>query len=391
MQQSVLLLGRQPSLGIAELESLYGSNALTPIAHYAVHVDAPTNKIDFSRLGGSIKLAKVLTVLPYTDWQKLVDYVSVEIPKHLGYLPEGKLKLGLSAFGLNVPANHINRSSLALKKIIKNTGRSVRVVPNNTPSLNSAQVLHNQLTSELGMELVFIKNGSKTILAQTVAEQDINAYAARDQERPKRDARVGMLPPKLAQIIINLAGTSPENTCILDPFCGTGVVLQEAQLMGFSSYGTDLDERMIEYSKSNIEWLEHAFKPSGKNIAIEQGDATNAQWTHPFTAVAAETYLGQPFSAPPAPDRLNKVMQDVHMIHKKFLSNLASQTPPGFRLCIAVPAWKTNHGFKHLKTLDYLEELGYTRMKFVHCAETDLIYHREGQYVARELVVLKRK
>ena len=31
------------------------------------------------------------------------------------------------------------------------------------------------------------------------------AMLIRDQNRPKRDARVGMLPPKLAQIMINLA------------------------------------------------------------------------------------------------------------------------------------------------------------------------------------------
>jgi hypothetical protein len=35
--------------------------------------------------------------------------------------------------------------------------------------------------------------------------QDIDAYAERDFERPMRDAFVGMLPPKLAQIMLNLA------------------------------------------------------------------------------------------------------------------------------------------------------------------------------------------
>lgn len=57
--------------------------------------------------------------------------------------------------------------------------------------------------------------------------QDIESYTARDQARPMRDARVGMLPPKLAQIIINLALSNNDITEVLDPFCGTGVVLQE--------------------------------------------------------------------------------------------------------------------------------------------------------------------
>lgn len=88
---------------------------------------------------------------------------------------------------------------------------------------------------------------------------------------------------------------------------------------------------------------------------------------------------------------LAEVMQDVDTIHRKFLKNLATQTPQGFRLCIAVPAWRTKNGFKHLKTLDSLEDLGYTRLSFVHASSQELVYHRENQVVARELIMLIRK
>jgi tRNA G10 N-methylase Trm11 len=215
-----------------------------------------------------------------------------------------------------------------------------------------------------------------------------------------------MLPPKLAQIIINLSGNNitrreaetkgfavaigggPQAT-LLDPFCGTGVILQEALLAGFNAYGTDLEPRMVDYSLANLEWLASNQKITG-SYKMEVGDATNATWQH-FDGIAGETYLGRPFSAQPDPAVLQEVMQDVNHIHKKFLQNVARQTQPGFRMCIAVPAWKTSSGFKHLKTLDILEELGYNRIEFVHARTEDLIYHREGQVVARELVVLTRK
>src|SRR6185503_10002944 len=100
------------------------------------------------------------------------------------------------------------------------------------------------------------------LLAQTLFVQDIEAYGARDQARPARDARVGMLPPKLAQIMLNLSAgplrASAEELArlrVLDPFCGTGVILQEALLMGYSVLGTDIDERMVDYSRRNIKWL----------------------------------------------------------------------------------------------------------------------------------------
>jgi tRNA G10 N-methylase Trm11 len=389
MSQVVALLGRQPALGMAELESIFGTDAVQALPGAAL-VDCTPADFPMHRLGGTIKAAKLLTTLPYTDWPSVERYLAEQLPAHVGYIPEGKIRLGLSTYGFRLNPKQQNAAGLALKKVIKNTGRSVRVVPNTANELNAAQVTHNQLTGPTGLELVLIRDGDRTVLAQTFAVQDIDAYAARDQARPKRDARVGMLPPKLAQIIVNLALPRPGGT-VLDPFCGTGVVLQEAFLMGNSIYGTDLDARMIDYTNQNLTWLEDQTK---KHIqgATEVADATAHTWQEmPFQAIACETYLGRPFSALPGPDVLAEVVQDVDTIHKKFLKNVARQAQPGFRLCIAVPAWKTKSGFKHLPTLENLAELGYTRVSFARVRHDDLVYHRENQIVARELVVLTRK
>ena len=152
------------------------------------------------------------------------------------------MKLGFSVYGLKVTPQQINASTLAIKKVIRSTGRSVRVVPNNELALNSAQVLHNQLTGALGWELIFVRDGDKTVLAQNIAEQDIEAYAARDQKRPKRDAKVGMLPPKLAQTIINLAvgyiGDQPVSSSCGDEV-QNGLGLDAAQTKSVSSSRED--------------------------------------------------------------------------------------------------------------------------------------------------------
>jgi SAM-dependent methyltransferase len=387
--QSLLILGRQPALGLAELESLYGSKALKPVGPDAVLLDIEPAHVDFARLGGSIKLAKVLNELPTTNWHDIEAYLVKTVPQYIQYVPEGKFRLGLSTFGLRVRTPELNKSGLWLKKLVKATGRSVRVVPNKSPALNSAQVLHNQLTGPTGWELVLYRSGNKTILAQTVAEQDIEAYARRDQNRPKRDAKVGMLPPKLAQILINLTAPSADAT-VLDPFCGTGVVLQEALLMGYSVYGTDLEPRMIEYSRENLDWLHQTWFQGNTNfgIRLETGDATTHHWKPQAQAVAAETYLGKPLSREPNPELLHTIMSECDRIHRGFLSNISQQLPKGTRLCLAVPAWRYKGSFKHLKTLDYLRELGYTRIDFVHAPTRDLLYYREDQFVARELVVL---
>ncbi len=389
MSQSVLILGRQPALGMAEAESLFGAEKLTPIGLQSVVVDIPSSDVPFTRLGGSTRVAKLLTYLPTTKWDDIEKYIVAELPKHTCCLPEGKIKIGISTYGLQVNIRRLNASGLTFKKAVKADGRSVRIVPNKELELNTAQVQHNQLTSPLGMELLLIRDGERTALAQTVHVQNIEAYAARDQARPARDARVGMLPPKLAQIIVNL-GVTAETKAVLDPFCGTGVVLQEAMLMGYDAYGTDLEDRMIDYSKKNLEWLAEKHDFDGQTLLLEAGDATNYQWQN-FDTIAGETYLGRPFSSEPKPDVLQEVMRDVDTIHRKFLKNVAKQTQAGFRMTIAVPAWKTKQGFKHLATLDSLEELGYNRVSFVHADTRDLIYHRENQIVGRELVTLIRK
>ncbi len=157
--------------------------------------------------------------------------------------------------------------------------------------------------------------------------------------------------------------------------------------MGYGAYGTDLEQKMVEYSQTNLEWL----RLDNKRWELEVGDATNYRWEKTFDTVATETYLGRPFSAVPSPDVLAEVISTCNLIHKKFLKNLATQTKSGLRLCLAVPAWKTKNGFKHLPVLDQLTDMGYTRLSFVHARNEELIYHRENQIVARELIILIRK
>lgn len=412
--KSLLVLGRQPALGLAELESLYGSDKIQPVGEKVAIVDIDPCLLAFDRLGGSVKFCKILTELETTDWKEIENFLAQVSPAHSQKMPKGKMRLGLSVIGLDVNEKQLLASGLTLKKVIKKNGRNVRLIPNKSLELNAAQVLHNQLTGPTGWELVFVRDGRQTIVAQTVKVQDIEAYAKRDRERPKRDAKVGMLPPKLAQIIINLAaGQLPEeklqNICdipagepiprpvlgqtVLDPFCGTGVILQEALLDGYDANGSDLDQRMVDYSTFNIKtWLQSNYKIDVSNVGVQPGDATSHRWPPPIDFVASETYLGRPFTAQPSAEILAQTAADCNLIIKKFLQNIHGQLQPGTRLCLAVPAWQTKAGqFKHLPLIDQISDLGYNRVSFEHIRDEDLIYYRESQIVARQLLIITRK
>jgi tRNA G10 N-methylase Trm11 len=390
----LVVLGRQPEIGIAELERVYGSSVVTMTSQESALLE--TDSFDLNRLGGVIKAGKVIAEISTTNWldvsKKVIQYYT-DVFRNI----DGKITLGISAYNFPVSAREVQKTGIVLKARLKNRDGSIRLIPNTEIALSSATSHHNKLGSGPNkVELLIVKSGSKSYLAESVGTQNITAYAMRDQNRPKRDAFVGMLPPKLAQIIVNLAvgdvSPSPDKI-VLDPFCGTGVVLQEALLMGFGTEGSDLSDKMIDYSGKNIDWLRELSKNDLPNVELEQADATTHTWPRAksFVAVAAETYLGQPFSAPPSPDKLKEVQGNCNHIISTFMRNIGDQIAPGTTLCLAVPAWRGKDGsFTHLPLAKNLEKLGYSAYEFKNISMQPLLYYREDQVVARELLVLRK-
>ena len=400
----IAILGRQPSIGIAELESVFGGEKIRVLGDYACLIE--TEKLNVSHFGSILKTGQVAFEINSTDWREVSKKMTKIFEQDFSNF-EGKITLGISTYGLKLRPNELSKTSSVIKQKLKNHDVSVRIIPSKQLALSTAISHNNKLgLSEKKIEILAVRGGKKTIIALSEGAQNITSYAKRDQNRPKRDAFVGMLPPKLAQTMINFgAGKNQpqikaflgektfENPKILDPFCGTGTVLQEALLKGFEVNGTDLSEKMIEFSKENSEWFLQEFKPHGKLGEIYQADATDEKWAFADTlsTVVCETYLGQPFSAPPSPKKLTEVRENCNRIISNFLKNLASQIPAGTQICIAVPAWKTQNGhFSHLPLVDFLNELGYNRKEFMRVKPQDLMYYRENQVVARELLVLIR-
>ena len=406
------VLGRQPEISIAELEALFsdmqildgscrlfsfpkndgifGDPLPEPSPVHVIRFET-SNIVTIARLGGTLKLAVELVEKPL---------------EYLQGLPEGKITLGVSDYSKKASRKSVQQEALKLKRVLVKQGRSVRVVENKEAALSTAISLHNGLSgkNERKIELIKVDDGWYRV----IGVQDIDAYAKRDQARPARDAKVGMLPPKLAQILINLCGPLPENSVILDPFCGTGVVLQEALLMGYRAYGTDINERMVEYSLRNLEYLfldPLRSRPSSRGslaiplpssrtvskqtFQVSVGDATTFQWEQPIDAVACEGYLGKPFSKIPTEMELKEQKQECGTIVLGFLKNLASQIKTETPVTIAAPAWLRENGeYSRLEIVDEIEKLGYN---VNNKTREGLLYHRERQVVARDILILRKK
>ncbi len=389
----ITMLGRQPAISIAELERLYGATQVRWFSEQSALVGSVD--FDFERLGGSQKAGRVVAELK-GNWQAASRAI-VSAYETAWRTHAGKITLGISAYGFPVSGRDVQKTGIILKSKLKSHGVSLRLVPNVEPALNTATSHHNKLgLSDNHVELLVVRAAKgKIIVAESIGAQNITAFAARDQARPNTDAFVGMLPPKLARMMVNMAvGTTDSSCTVLDPFCGTGVILQETLLLGYNAFGTDLSDKMVTYSKGNLEWLRSKVTIKAPTPTVTQADATSHNWhlsSFPSLSVVAETYLGQPFSAPPSPAKLTEVRGNCNYIISEFLKNIGSQLDSGAHLCLAVPAWRDSVGsITHLPLISHLSQLGFDRVELHSVRHDQLLYYREGQVVARELLLLKK-
>ena len=366
------VLGRLDKISLAELESIFGSRNIKPISRQLAKISTH-QPINIDRLGGTIKLAKIIDQTPL---------------EYLESLPPGKIIFGYSDYSPKATKDSSWATANKIKTALKKYHRAVRIVPSQTAIVSSATAFHNLLGRRTN-RIEFIKY--KDIVAVSVGSQNIDAYSARDQARPARDAKVGMLPPKLAQIIINLATENKSKGVLLDPFCGTGVILQEAMLMGYHCLGTDISDRMIDYSNRNLLWLNTHYKKL-PSYHLAKADATRYTWQPKPTFIASEIFLGAALSAPPSDIQLQDLKQQSKALLLRFLKNLSSQISKNTTIALAIPAWRRlNSTYSRLDIIDDLTDLGYNIKKFKHLTPNDLLYFREGQVVARQLIVLRKK
>ena len=369
------VLGRQPEFGLVELESLLGAAAVRPFGHSAAVIDRP---LDINRLGGAQKLGRVIYRGPARDINEVVA------PAELPLSTSGKTTFGLSYYGLKVTPRFVTAAGLTLKKRLR-TQRSVRfVAPQNGTGLTAAQVKFNGLT-RAGFELMVASWRGQMVVAITEQVQDIDWYAVRDYQRPTRSARVGMLPPKLAQIMVNTT-TAP---LVYDPFCGTGVVLQEALLLGRAAAGSDVAPEMVAASQDNLAWLRRQ-RPDLPAAGVTAADARQLTLPRGQLAIVSEGYLGPSLSASPAPQQLAQLQRELGELYTTSLRHWQPQLATGTQVTITAPMWRRGQQWHRLDIVDRLPDLGYTLRSFAHAESGALAYHRPNQIVGRQLLLVRK-
>src|SRR3989344_728657 len=291
MQTYAFILGSTPELSIEEL--LHVLPSLGYISEINKRFILFQGDIDcsavLSRLGGTVKIGRVVH-----ECEKYEDF-SIDVWLH-ALRSELASSEGKFVFGSSVYADDdrlvrfIRTLGVTLKKHVKKLSRPARYVANTEGLLSSVAVQKNHL---LGRELLVLYSGAKYYFAFTSVVQDFEEYGERDFGRPMRNMRRGMLPPKLAQIFLNLADTKLSDN-VLDPFCGGGTVIQEALLAGIGSvWGSDKDASAIREATSNMAWLKERYRLPESHLAVCNIDSVSQKYeANFFDVIVTEPFLG---------------------------------------------------------------------------------------------------
>ncbi len=372
----LVILGRQPEFGLAELESQLGAVGLEPFGRQAA---LTTSEVDVAQFGGVIKAGRILYDGPAAEIRPL-PLDSAQLPVNA----EGKTPFAISVYGLRATQRFVVSAGIELKKLLRERGSVRFVAPTDGTAVSAAQLKHNQIL-EKGFEILVVVSGQRMIIAQTTGVQDIDWYAKRDYDRPARSAKVGMLPPKLARMLVNTTSAP----LVVDPFCGTGVVLQEALLLGRSAVGSDLSAEMVDASRQNLAWLASVAPTSLLPWQVDEADARTVHLPDADCAVVSEGYLGPNQTVTPPPQRLATMRTELLDLYRQTLTNWGRQLEPGAELALCVPAWRTTSGWQYLGIVDELPRLGYTSKVFKHVPR-ELLYARPDQIVGRQILLLRK-
>lgn len=381
MNKYLAILGREHAISIAELERVYGAEQLTPFGDAVILEQEP----DLNVIGGCPKIGEVIQEL---DISAHLDAKLVDLVQSLTRDCEERISLGLSFYNTKHSAKEIGQLTIRTAKKLRTNGVRIRAIPNPETALNTGQVWHNRLDKKPNIELLVVAYQDKVVIAKTTQVQDIESYTFRDRSKPTRDAKSGMLPPKLAQTMINLANPKA-GSIVYDPFVGSGTVLMEALMMGYQANGSDIDKSAVLGATKNLEWLIQNAHPKENQFKVSAIDAQRLEFAESPGGVVSEVDLGPPLG-PHSHPIIATLIEGANNLIGTSLETWAATLPAGTPLCLAIPAWYLNGRYYTLPLVDELARYGYNRLDFKHIESSKLIYRRPDQIVARQLLVIER-
>lgn len=215
---------------------------------------------------------------------------------------------------------------------------------------------------------------------QTVWVHDFKHWIKKDRFMPFVNAKAGMLPPKIARSMINLAPSEAwgEGKVLVDPFCGSGRVVIEGLELGFKAHGSDISADQCQEASQNIAHMGY------EDSRVECLDSTHlsTKFKNNVDLIVTEPFMGKPSL------RADKIQYLVPGLKKLYLGSLKDWLvclkPKGV-VVMVFPVF--NDGKKDYKTSDIIDDklkLSYNQLN------KGILYSRPDAVVRREIIVLQK-
>lgn len=407
--QYFFILGTNSTLSIAELSAVFDldkktKDVITAENSLILKTDARIN-IDqlIKKLGGTVKIGKIEAKVLKGNREKIFENIKIILRSY-----KRKFKFGISYYGRT--KFNIKPLAMEVKKFFKKQKISCRWVTSRQKTLSSVVIKQNKLIKE-GIEIVLIEDNNKELfIGQTFAVQPFKELSYRDYGRPCRDATSGMLPPKLAQIMINLSGAKTKDI-ILDPFCGSGTILTEAMLMGFQNLiGSDISIKAIEDTKENIEWIRKNYGLRIMNYKLYNKNAIEISKfieRNSVDKIITEPYLGPQrgnFDVIKTKKECRKAsLSGLEALYSKSLAEFKKILKPNGRVVMVWPLFRVKnkkiryislnvrHPFQDLNGFKIINLIPdkLRQDKIIQLTKRNtIIYGRPAQKIWREIVIL---
>lgn len=426
----IFVLGRKNRLSKAEVLAVFsGKIEVIMDAGSFLVVDLAVKVNDWQatldQMGGVLKVIEVIDSGTVTSGIEAIQEIVVNLLANLAVLREGKkFVYGVSVLrsnsNLKVKTEEILRKILVFaKKTLRAKNVKGRFVNKPWKNVNNVFLVKEKVLDKGGEVMIGLVE-RLFFVGRTVAVQQFEAYSLRDFDKPRRNPKRGMLPPKLSQMMLNLSGAASywsavgqklttKNTCrgvIYDPFCGNGTLLMEAMLMGFDVIGSDISAEAVADTIVNLGWIQNAFPQCKERhfyvfekdvCLLEERDVVKAlekigsldgqqkTVSDVVKAVATETYLGPPMTKLPDASVRHEVERELSGLCFEAFKNFQKIFGSAVPVVVTLPVYRDRKNyFPMKKSVEKIESLGY-RAKDLLKGQKSLIYDRPDQVVGREV------
>ncbi len=407
------ILGRNPTLGIAEIYRWLKPdiNEIIGVSERVFSVDLKTKIKNpeelMERLYGTVKIAELVSETPASFNQE-------EINSPEGLFPDRqKLVFGLSFYDFNSKNKNFNnwlknknKIALAIKRKLGQTGKKADFlkVQEETATLS---ILKNKLLTD-GADIVFVVGPKGVFIARTIAVQDIFDYQKRNYNRPKRPLKSGIMPTKLARTMVCLSDAN-EKDIVLDPFCGSGTIIEELVLLGFKNIiGSDFDSKAINNARENLNWLFGQYPKLKKESSFPKLIRGNIEKMEKYAnpnsidLIITEPYLGPILNKKPALGKIEDIADDLSELYLSFFKSAFRALKPSGKIVIVFPVFPLKNSLFFLEITNEIKEIGFEaekilpdwfkRFKTIEITDRNsVLVRKEGQIIIRELFIFAKK